>query len=121
MRAYELMIIFDGDLEEEAVAASLSKATATYAREQRGLDVRAGTISTVDLATPDGGQIPIEERSDREVTHIGPSRLTPEGARIRNPAFDVTPAKFITAIVTERGIARAPYSSSLADLCRSRF
>ena len=81
----------------------------------------AAPISTVDLATPDGGQIPIEERSDREVTHVGPSRLTPEGARIRNPAFDVTPAKFITAIVTERGIARSPYGSSLADLCRSRF
>ena len=77
-------------------------------------------LSTVDLDTPDGGQIPIEERSDREVTHVGPSRLTPEGARIRNPAFDVTPAKYVTAIVTERGIARPSYESSLADLCRSR-
>ena len=77
-------------------------------------------LSTVDLDTPDGGQIPIEERSDREVTHVGSSRLTPEGARIRNPAFDVTPARYITAIVTERGIARPPYDSSLADLCRSQ-
>ena len=81
----------------------------------------AAPLSTVDLRTPDGGQIPIEERSDREVTHVGPSRLTPEGARIRNPAFDVTPAKYVTAIVTERGIARPPYDSSLADLCRSSF
>ena len=81
----------------------------------------AAPLSTVDLHTPDGGQIPIEERSDREVTHVGPSRLTPEGARIRNPAFDVTPAKYVTAIVTERGIARPPYESSLADLCRSSF
>ena len=81
----------------------------------------AAPLSTVDLNTPDGGQIPIEERSDREVTHVGASRLTPEGARIRNPAFDVTPGKYITAIVTERGIARPPYDSSLADLCRSRF
>ena len=81
----------------------------------------AAPLSTVDLHTPDGGQIPIEERSDREVTHVGPSRLTPEGARIRNPAFDVTPAKYVTAIVTERGIARPPYDSSLADLCRSSF
>ena len=80
----------------------------------------AAPLSTVDLDTPDGGQIPIEERSDREVTHVGSSRLTPEGARIRNPAFDVTPARYVTAIVTERGIARPPYDSSLADLCRSQ-
>jgi methylthioribose-1-phosphate isomerase len=78
----------------------------------------AAPLSTIDLGTPDGGQIPIEERSDREVTHVGTSRLTPEGARIRNPAFDVTPAKYVTAIVTERGIARPPYASSLADLAR---
>ncbi len=76
----------------------------------------AAPISTVDLRTPDGGQIPIEERNDREVTHVGTSRLTPEGARIRNPAFDVTPAKFITAIITERGIARPPYTESLQQL-----
>jgi methylthioribose-1-phosphate isomerase len=76
----------------------------------------AAPISTIDLATPDGGRIPIEERSSREVTHIGPSRLTPEGAGIRNPAFDVTPAKYVTAIVTERGIARPPYEASLAQL-----
>jgi methylthioribose-1-phosphate isomerase len=76
----------------------------------------AAPISTVDLNTPDGSKIPIEERSDREVTHIGPARLTPEGARIRNPAFDVTPGKFVTAIVTDRGVARAPYEESLAAL-----
>jgi methylthioribose-1-phosphate isomerase len=76
----------------------------------------AAPISTIDLATPDGSRIPIEERSSREVTHIGPSRLTPEGAGIRNPAFDVTPAKYVTAIVTERGIARPPYEASLAQL-----
>ena len=78
----------------------------------------AAPVSTVDLNTPDGGRTPIEERSDREVTHVGASRLTPDGARIRNPAFDVTPAKYVTAIVTERGIARAPYDVSLAQLCR---
>jgi len=78
----------------------------------------AAPISTIDLNTPDGGQIPIEERSDREVTHVGTSRLTPAGARIRNPAFDVTPAKYVTAIVTDRGIARAPYAESLARLVK---
>jgi methylthioribose-1-phosphate isomerase len=76
----------------------------------------AAPISTVDLKTPDGSAIPIEERSDREVTHVGSSRLTPAGARIRNPAFDVTPSKYVTAIITERGIARAPYDQSLAAL-----
>lgn len=76
----------------------------------------AAPLSTIDLDTPDGGRIPIEERNDREVTHVGASRLTPEGAKIRNPAFDVTPAKFVTAIITERGIARAPYIESLAGL-----
>jgi len=78
----------------------------------------AAPLSTIDLNTPDGSGIPIEERNDREVTHVGSYRLTPEGARIRNPAFDVTPAKYVTAIVTEQGIARAPYDESLAALIR---
>src|SRR5687767_14000566 len=79
----------------------------------------AAPISTVDLDTPDGDHIPIEERSEKEVTHVGTSRLTPEGARIRNPAFDVTPAPYVTAIVTERGIATPPYDESLAKLAGS--
>jgi methylthioribose-1-phosphate isomerase len=76
----------------------------------------AAPISTIDLSTPDGSKIPIEERSAREVTHLGPTRLTPEAAHVRNPAFDVTPHKYITAIITEKGIARAPYTQSLAAL-----
>src|SRR5215203_2912168 len=76
----------------------------------------AAPISTIDLDTPDGSHIPIEERPVREVTHVGGSRITPVGASIRNPAFDVTPAKFVSAIITERGIARAPYQQSLAEL-----
>ena len=76
----------------------------------------AAPISTIDLATPDGDRIPIEERNAREVTHLGPMRLTPEAAHVRNPAFDITPNKFVTAIITERGIARAPYTESLANL-----
>ncbi len=74
----------------------------------------AAPVSTVDLATADGSLIPIEERNEREVTHVGPTRLTPAGARIRNPAFDVTPNRLITAIVTERGVCRPPYHASLA-------
>ncbi len=80
----------------------------------------AAPFSTIDLSTPTGDQIPIEERSAKEVTHLGPTRLTPEGARVRNPAFDVTPSKYVTAIITERGIARAPYSESLAALVNQR-
>jgi methylthioribose-1-phosphate isomerase len=80
----------------------------------------AAPLSTVDLATPDGSGIPIEERPSREVTHVGANQLTPAGASIRNPAFDVTPARYISAIVTERGIARPPFTDSLAALVEGR-
>lgn len=73
----------------------------------------AAPLSTVDLALPDGGRIPIEERDAREVTHAGSSRVTPEGAAIRNPAFDVTPHRYVSGIITERGICRPPYVESL--------
>ena len=73
----------------------------------------AAPISTIDLSTPDGRQIPIEERDQREITHLKSLRLTPEGALIRNPAFDVTPHHLIAGIITERGIFRAPYEESL--------
>jgi methylthioribose-1-phosphate isomerase len=79
----------------------------------------AAPISTIDLATPDGSKIPIEQRNRSEVTHIAGKLITPEGVGIENPAFDVTPAKYVTAIVTERGIARAPYDQSLAALSRA--
>jgi methylthioribose-1-phosphate isomerase len=75
----------------------------------------AAPWSTIDLATKDGGAIPIEERSPREVTHIGSNQLAPDGAQVRNPSFDVTPAKYITAIITERGIYRAPFEESLTS------
>lgn len=78
----------------------------------------AAPISTVDLACPDGSGIPIEEREAREVTELFGVRVAPEGVGVRNPAFDVTPARLIDAIVTERGIARAPYGASLAALAR---
>src|SRR5215203_1208992 len=73
----------------------------------------AAPISTIDLATAEGKLIPIEERDQREVTHFGTARVTPEGAHTRNPAFDVTPHRYITGIITERGILRPPYSESL--------
>ncbi len=79
----------------------------------------AAPLSTVDLATPDGSKIPIEQRNPREVTHIAGKQMTPDGVAIENPAFDVTPAKYVSAIITERGIARAPYTDSLSKLAAS--
>jgi methylthioribose-1-phosphate isomerase len=73
----------------------------------------AAPLSTIDLSTPDGEHIPIEERDQREVSHLGSSRLTPIGAKIRNPAFDVTPHRYIAGIITEKGIFRPPYTESL--------
>jgi len=76
----------------------------------------AAPISTVDLACPNGNEIPIEERNVREVTHIAGKQMVPDGVSVENPAFDVTPAKYVAAIITERGIARAPYDNSLRTL-----
>jgi methylthioribose-1-phosphate isomerase len=76
----------------------------------------AAPWSTIDLATPTGDSIPIEERPAVEVTHHGGKQLTPNGVDICNPAFDVTPARLVTAIVTERGVLRPPYSASLRKL-----
>jgi methylthioribose-1-phosphate isomerase len=78
----------------------------------------AAPLSTIDLTCPDGEEIPIEERDPGEVTSFGGVRVAPEGVRVRNPAFDVTPARYVAAIVTERGIVRAPYEESLAALFR---
>ncbi len=78
----------------------------------------AAPISTVDLECPDGSKIPIEQRNAREVTHIAGKQMTPDGVQIENPAFDVTPAKYVAAIITERGIARAPYGQSLSELAQ---
>jgi len=76
----------------------------------------AAPFSTIDLATPDGSKIPIEQRNAKEMTHIGGQQMVPDGVGIENPAFDVTPAKYVTAIITERGIARAPYAEGLREL-----
>ncbi len=76
----------------------------------------AAPWSTIDTATPTGDAIPIEERAAVEVTHHGGKQLTPHGVGICNPAFDVTPAKYVTAIITERGVLRAPYAESLKEM-----
>jgi len=76
----------------------------------------AAPVSTIDLDTPSGDQIPIEERPAEEVTHHAGRRLAPEGIGVRNPAFDITPNRYVTAIICERGVARAPYTESLRRL-----
>ena len=73
----------------------------------------AAPLSTIDPAMRDGSAIPIEERSEREVTEMGGVRIAPEGISVRHPAFDVTPARLITAIITDRGILRPPFDQSI--------
>jgi len=76
----------------------------------------AAPVSTFDLSTPDGAGIPIEERAAEELTHLAGQAVAPAGVRVRNPAFDVTPARLVTAIVCERGVARPPYETALRSL-----
>ncbi len=80
----------------------------------------AAPISTLDLTLHSGDQIPIEERAAKEVTHVQGVHLAPDGIKVANPAFDVTPNRYVSAIITERGVARAPYVDSLRELCRER-
>ena len=90
---------------------------AVLAREHEVPFYVAAPTSTVDLGLPSGADIPIEERSPEEVTTWAGERVAPEGVGVANPAFDVTPSKLITAIITERGIVRAPYEETLQAIC----
>jgi methylthioribose-1-phosphate isomerase len=78
----------------------------------------AAPVSSIDLSCRTGDQIPIEERNAAEVTHVNGKPITPSGVKVWNPAFDVTPHELVTAIITENGVARAPYARSLASLVR---
>jgi methylthioribose-1-phosphate isomerase len=78
----------------------------------------AAPWSTLDLATSHGDLIPIEQRAATEVTHSNGKQMTPHGVAIENPAFDVTPAKYVTAIITERGVLRAPYNESICAMAQ---
>ncbi len=75
----------------------------------------AAPWSTVDLETPSGDSIPIEERPAEEVTHVFGHRLVPEGIPVRNPAFDITPGEFVAALITDRGVLRPPYMETLSE------
>ncbi|WP_134699852.1 S-methyl-5-thioribose-1-phosphate isomerase [Ammoniphilus sp. YIM 78166] len=76
----------------------------------------ASPLSTIDLDTKTGAEIPIEERPAEEITEIGGRRVAPQGIKVFNPAFDVTPNEYVTAIITEKGIVRAPYEENLKKL-----
>jgi methylthioribose-1-phosphate isomerase len=76
----------------------------------------AAPLSTIDFSLATGAEIPIEERDPREVTHLAGQAVAPGGVPAWNPAFDVTPAANVSAIITERGVARPPYEESLATL-----
>jgi methylthioribose-1-phosphate isomerase len=89
---------------------------AVLAREHQIPFYVAAPLSTIDLGTADGTGIPIEERPSSEVSQVGNVVLTPAGAQIRNPAFDVTPHALITAIITERGVCRPPFAETLPRL-----
>jgi methylthioribose-1-phosphate isomerase len=104
----------NGDVANKIGTYSL----AVLAKENRVPFYVAAPRSTFDPATACGADIPIEERPAEEVTHHGGRRLAPEGAQVRNPAFDVTPARYIAAIICERGVARPPYEESLQELLR---
>ncbi len=79
----------------------------------------AAPVSTLDLSLASGDRIPIEQRAAAEVTHVFGQLVAPAGTAVENPAFDVTPARYVTAIITEKGVARAPYEQSLRDLAGS--
>jgi methylthioribose-1-phosphate isomerase len=76
----------------------------------------AAPISTLDLTLKSGDEIPIERRADSEVTHVFGVPIAPENMEVENPAFDITPARYVSAIITERGIARAPYEEPLRSM-----
>src|SRR5260370_1221836 len=78
----------------------------------------AAPWSTVDMGTPSGEQIPIEQRSPKEITHHAGKQMNPDRVLVENPAFDVPPHKYVAAVITERGIARAPYAETLRELAR---
>src|SRR5579859_5909625 len=107
-------IASNGDVANKIGTYSL----AVLARENRIPFYVAAPTSTVDLSLSSGVEIPIEERSSREVTDIAGSRIAPEGVNAAHPAFDVTPARLVTAIITEHGVLRPPYAASLTAAVR---
>jgi methylthioribose-1-phosphate isomerase len=107
-------IAANGDVANKIGTYSL----AVLARENGVPFYVAAPISTIDLSLISGAEIPIEERSSREVTELAGLPIAPDGVRAAHPAFDVTPARLVTAIITERGVLRPPYAEPLAAAVR---
>ena len=105
-------IALNGDTANKIGTYSLS----VLAKENNIPFYVAAPISTIDFSIESGEQIPIEERNSEEVTHIKGIRIAPEGIKVRNPAFDVTPNKYITAIITDKGIIYPPYKENIIKL-----
>ena len=103
------------------VANKIGTYTVAVLAKEHGLPFYvAAPVSTFDLATPTGAEIPIEERSAEEVSHFAGQQVTPRGVAVRHPAFDITPHAFVTAIICERGVARPPYTESLRALADAK-
>lgn len=99
------------------VANKIGTYTVAVLAREHGLPFYvAAPLSTIDRSLPDGSHIPIEERDIREITHSGDKQLAPEGIEVRNPAFDITPARLVTAIITERGVVQGDYEKGLKSL-----
>ena len=105
-------IAANGDVANKVGTYSL----AVLANENHVPFYVAAPISTMDLSLSSGNQIPIEQRPARELTHVYGVAVAPAGTAVANPAFDITPHRYVTAVVTERGVARPPYLESLKDL-----
>src|SRR5690606_18971444 len=116
------MVVVGGD--RIAAHGDPANKTGTYPMAVHALAQRislyvASPLSTIDMELASGEAIPIEERNPREVTHIRGVPIAPEGVRVYNPAFDVTPHAYITGIITEKGIVRPPFAEGLARLFAS--
>jgi methylthioribose-1-phosphate isomerase len=109
-------IAANGDVANKIGTYSL----AVLAKENNVPFYVAAPVSTFDLTLKSGDSIPIEQRSAEEVTHVFGVPVAPENIAVENPAFDVTPARYVTAIVCERGVARAPYEESLKTLAEMK-
>ena len=105
-------IAANGDVANKIGTYSL----AVLAKENRVPFYVAAPVSTLDLTLPSGAEIPIEQRNGAEVTHIFGVAVAPDQTTVENPAFDVTPHRYVSAIITERGVAEPPYSESLSKL-----
>jgi methylthioribose-1-phosphate isomerase len=103
------------------VANKIGTYTVAVVAKENGIPFYvAAPISTLDLSLASGDLIPIEQRAASEVTHVGGVRMAPVNTEVQNPAFDVTPNRYVSAIITERGVARAPYTETLRALAEGR-